>query len=51
LACTKEEIIEVIIQSVVYVGFMKALIALHLVKEGSEESGDSPKAPKKSAKG
>jgi 4-carboxymuconolactone decarboxylase len=36
--CTKEEIIEVIIQSIVYVGFTKALIALHLVKEVCEES-------------
>jgi 4-carboxymuconolactone decarboxylase len=37
--CSKEEIIEVVIQSVVYVGFTKALIALHLVKEVCEESG------------
>ena len=34
---SKEEIIEVIIQSIVYVGFTKALIALHLVKEAYEE--------------
>ncbi len=31
--CTKDEIIEVIIQSIVYVGFTKALVALHLVEE------------------
>jgi 4-carboxymuconolactone decarboxylase len=33
VGCTTEEIIEVIIQSIVHVGFTKALIALHLVKE------------------
>jgi 4-carboxymuconolactone decarboxylase len=48
--CTKEEIIEVIIQSLVYVGFTKALIALHLVKEVCEESGGCPPAPDGSAK-
>lgn len=37
--CSKEEIIEVIIQSVVYVGFTKALVALHLVKEVCAEFG------------
>jgi len=36
--CTKDEVIEVIIQSVVHIGFTKALIALHLVKEVSEEN-------------
>jgi 4-carboxymuconolactone decarboxylase len=48
--CTKEEIIEVIIQSLVYVGFTKALSALHLVKEVCEECGDCPPAPKKAGK-
>ena len=37
--CSKEEIIEVIIQSVVYVGFAKALVALHLVREVCAEFG------------
>jgi 4-carboxymuconolactone decarboxylase len=37
VGCSKEEILEVIIQSVVYVGFMKATIALGLVKEAFEE--------------
>jgi 4-carboxymuconolactone decarboxylase len=46
--CTKEEIIEVVIQSLVYVGFAKALVALHLVKEVCEECGGCPPpAPKK----
>jgi 4-carboxymuconolactone decarboxylase len=49
--CTKEEIIEVIIQSLVYVGFTKALIALHLVKEVCEEYGDCPPTAEGSAKG
>ena len=31
--CSKEEIIEVIIQSVVYVGFTRAMVALGLVRE------------------
>jgi len=31
--CTKNEIIEVVIQSVVYVGFTKAMAALSLVRE------------------
>ncbi len=35
--CSKEEIIEVIIQSIIDVGFTKALIALHIVKEAYEE--------------
>jgi 4-carboxymuconolactone decarboxylase len=35
--CSKEEIMEVVIQSIVYVGFTRALIALHLVKEAYEE--------------
>jgi 4-carboxymuconolactone decarboxylase len=35
--CSKEEIMEVIIQSVVYVGFMKTTTALNLVKEVFEE--------------
>jgi 4-carboxymuconolactone decarboxylase len=42
--CTKEEIIEVIIQSIVHVGFTKALIALHLAKEVYEE-GETSKPP------
>jgi len=37
VGCSREEILEVIIQSVVYVGFMKATIALGLVKEALEE--------------
>lgn len=48
--CSKEEIIEVVIQSVVYVGFTRALIALHFVKEVCEESGFFPPAPEGSAK-
>ena len=32
-SCSKEEIIEVIIQSVVYVGFTRAMVALGLVRE------------------
>jgi 4-carboxymuconolactone decarboxylase len=35
--CTKEEIMEVMIQSVIYVGFMKTTIALNLVKEVFDE--------------
>jgi 4-carboxymuconolactone decarboxylase len=35
--CSKKEIIEVIIQSIIYVGFTKALVALHLVKEVADE--------------
>jgi 4-carboxymuconolactone decarboxylase len=35
--CSKEEIIEVIIQGIGHVGFTKALIALHLVKEAYDE--------------
>jgi 4-carboxymuconolactone decarboxylase len=35
--CTKDEIIEVIIQSIVHVGFTRALIALHAVKEVYDE--------------
>jgi 4-carboxymuconolactone decarboxylase len=31
--CSREQITEVVIQSVIYVGFMRALAALHLVKE------------------
>jgi 4-carboxymuconolactone decarboxylase len=31
--CSKEEVIEVIIQSVVYVGFIRAMVALSLVRE------------------
>jgi 4-carboxymuconolactone decarboxylase len=31
--CTREEIVEVIIQSIVYVGFTRALLALDLVRE------------------
>jgi alkylhydroperoxidase/carboxymuconolactone decarboxylase family protein YurZ len=45
-----EEIIEVVIQSIVYVGFTKALIALHLVKEVCEENGIRPPAPEGPAK-
>jgi 4-carboxymuconolactone decarboxylase len=48
--CSKEEIIEVVIQSVVHVGFTKALIALYLVKEVCEESGNFPPASEGSAK-
>jgi 4-carboxymuconolactone decarboxylase len=48
--CSMEEIIEVVIQSIVYVGFTKALIALHLVKEVCEENGIRPPAPEGSAK-
>ena len=33
VGCSKEEIIEVIIQSVVYVGFIRAMVALGLVRE------------------
>lgn len=40
--CTKEEIIEVIIQSVVYVGFTKAIAALYLLKEAWEECPCNP---------
>ncbi len=47
---TKEEIIEVIIQSVVYVGFTKALIALHIVKEVADECTARPPAAEGSAK-
>ena len=35
--CSKKEIIEVVIQSIIYVGFTKALVALHLVKEVADE--------------
>ena len=35
--CTKKEIIEVVIQSVVYVGFTKAMAALNLVREVCSE--------------
>jgi 4-carboxymuconolactone decarboxylase len=48
--CSMEEIIEVVIQSIVYVGFTKALIALHLVKEVCEENGIRPPAPEGPAK-
>ncbi len=48
--CTTEEIIEVTIQSIVHVGFTKALIALHLVKEVCEENGVRPAKPEGSAK-
>ena len=34
---TREEIVEVIIQSIVHVGFTKALIALRMVKEVADE--------------
>jgi 4-carboxymuconolactone decarboxylase len=37
VGCSKQEIMEVIIQSVIYVGFMKATIALNVVKEVFEE--------------
>jgi len=37
MGCSKEEIMEVIIQSVIYVGFMKTTIALNLVKEVFDE--------------
>lgn len=43
--CSKKEIIEVIIQSIIYVGFTKALVALHLVKEVADEDA----APQQSA--
>ena len=54
--CSKEEIIEVIIQSVVYVGFTRAMVALGLVREvcvdhangapdGSAEPPASPPMP------
>jgi 4-carboxymuconolactone decarboxylase len=46
--CSKEEIIEVIIQSLIYVGFTKALVALHLVKEVCEECGCEPAGSGKS---
>jgi 4-carboxymuconolactone decarboxylase len=48
--CTKEEIVEVVIQSIVHVGFTKALIALHLVKEVCEEHGGCPPGSDGSAK-
>lgn len=35
--CSKEEIIEVAIQSIVYVGFTKAIVALSLVREACAE--------------
>jgi 4-carboxymuconolactone decarboxylase len=35
--CSREEITEVVIQSVIYVGFMRTLAALHLVKEVFDE--------------
>ncbi len=38
--CTQKEIIEVIIQSIVFVGFTRALAALHQVKEVCAEYGD-----------
>lgn len=37
MGCSKEEIMEVMIQSVIYVGFMKTTIALNLVKEVFDE--------------
>jgi 4-carboxymuconolactone decarboxylase len=37
MGCSREEIMEVIIQSVIYVGFMKTTIALNLVKEVFDE--------------
>ena len=41
--CTKEEIIEVIIQSVVYVGFTRAMVALGLVREVfAEQANGAP---------
>jgi 4-carboxymuconolactone decarboxylase len=43
--CPKEEIIEVIIQSLVYIGFSKTLIAMHIVKEVCEEGEGPPARP------
>jgi 4-carboxymuconolactone decarboxylase len=47
VGCTREEITEVVIQSIIYVGFMRALAALHLIKEVYEEEAaaimDSPR--------
>jgi 4-carboxymuconolactone decarboxylase len=51
--CSKEEIIEVIIQSVVYVGFTRAMVALNIVREvfedhdksGSDGSAEPPTSP------
>ena len=45
VGCSKEEIIEVIIQSIVHVGFTKALIALHLAKEVFEEGEINKSSP------
>lgn len=42
--CSKEEITEVIIQSIIYIGFMKAITALSLVKDAFEEHGLNVKA-------
>ncbi len=49
--CTKEEIIEVIIQSLVYVGFTKALRALYLVKEVCDEYDGFPASSEGSVDG
>ncbi len=49
---TKEEIVEVIIQSIVHVGFTKALIALRMVKEVADEcAAERAKAAEGSAGG
>jgi len=37
MGCSKEEILEVIIQGIVYVGFMRSIVALNLVKTAFEE--------------
>jgi 4-carboxymuconolactone decarboxylase len=49
VGCSKEEILEVIIQTVIYAGFMRAIIALNLVKEAYEEGGSPFSDPTKSA--
>ncbi len=49
LGCTKDEIIEVIIQSVVHVGFTRATAALNLIREVCEDNAkNESKEPAKS---
>jgi 4-carboxymuconolactone decarboxylase len=46
--CTKEQTIEVVIQSIVYVGFIRAIAALQLVREVWDEvTTEEPPADKK----
>ncbi len=46
--CSKEEILEVIIQSVIYTGFMRAIVALKSAKEVFEEYDQNPTIQSKS---